>query len=356
MSGIATTGWLVITLLLLMVIGVFVILSSNRVRGYLYPYLTVLSLKYFSTMGLLFHSLRMYQDRLAPREYFRALGRHSLQNFKRVATVCRDLDKLPTVSKGNRVLGLRTALEAQTTKIFLIKSPYTNELQRPYFFIPGVPSKTFYNPNEFEWVRPLEESFSVVKQELRSLLESEKREFKEYRSESATILPGWNTFNLFIHGEKVEENCSRCPQTVALLESLPRFEKQHIMFSALNPRTHLPAHFGPMNGILRGHLPLIVPEGCRIRVGQDERTWQEGKMLVFDDSYNHEVWNDSDHVRIVLFLNFWHPCFADEELPVLERIRRTLEVESPTSQNWRRYQLESRADTLVMAKGERSDS
>ena len=76
---------------------------------------------------------------------------------------------------------------------------------------------------------------------------------------------------------------------------------------------------------VRGHLGLVVPPGCFIRVGPDERTWEEGKMMVFDDSFEHEVWNHSDFVRIVLFMNFWHPCFADREIPVLERFRAAYE-------------------------------
>jgi aspartyl/asparaginyl beta-hydroxylase (cupin superfamily) len=115
---------------------------------------------------------------------------------------------------------------------------------------------------------------------------------------------------LFFYGRKFEENCARCPQTTRLLESLPRFERDHIMFSALNPHSRIPPHTGPMNGIIRAHLALHAPPGCHIRVGPDEGTWKEGELLVFDDSFEHEVWNHSDHTRIVLFLNFWHPCFG----------------------------------------------
>jgi aspartyl/asparaginyl beta-hydroxylase (cupin superfamily) len=80
-----------------------------------------------------------------------------------------------------------------------------------------------------------------------------------------------------------------------------------------------------MNGILRGHLALVVPPGCFVRVGPEERTWEEGKVLVFDDSFEHEVWNHSDSVRIVLFTNFWHPCLSEQEIKVLERFRTAYE-------------------------------
>ena len=119
------------------------------------------------------------------------------------------------------------------------------------------------------------------------------------------------------------------------------------MFSALNPHARIPPHTGPMNGIIRAHLPLLVPRGCYIRVGPDERTWEEGKLLVFDDSFEHEVWNHSDQVRIVLFLNFWHPCFDAAEIPVLERFRTAYE-KSPLGRVHADNQAAERAHDLAL--------
>jgi beta-hydroxylase len=82
------------------------------------------------------------------------------------------------------------------------------------------------------------------------------------------------------------------------------------MFSILAPRKHIPEHRGMYKGMLRYHLGLIIPGpdgACRIRVGQDIRSWQEGKSLVFDDSHMHEVWNDTDAYRVVLFVDLVRP-------------------------------------------------
>jgi aspartyl/asparaginyl beta-hydroxylase (cupin superfamily) len=137
---------------------------------------------------------------------------------------------------------------------------------------------------------------------------------------------------------------------MAVLESLPRCERQQIMFSALNPHTRIPSHYGPMNGVLRAHLPLIVPRGkCGIRVADETRSWEEGRLLVFDDSFDHEVWNDSDETRIVLFLNVWHPCFAGEEIPALERFRDAVYAETAIAQEWGKVQRAPRPDGLVLA-------
>ena len=82
------------------------------------------------------------------------------------------------------------------------------------------------------------------------------------------------------------------------------------MFSILSPRKHILDHRGPYKGVLRYHLGLIVPRGreaCRIRVGEDIRHWEEGKSMIFDDTFNHEVWNDTDETRVVLFVDVLRP-------------------------------------------------
>ena len=82
------------------------------------------------------------------------------------------------------------------------------------------------------------------------------------------------------------------------------------MFSILSPHKHILPHCGPYKGVLRYHLGLIVPEdaeNCRIRVGDDIRHWEPGKPLIFDDVFNHEVWNDTDETRVVLFVDVERP-------------------------------------------------
>jgi len=104
-----------------------------------------------------------------------------------------------------------------------------------------------------------------------------------------------------------------CPGTAALMEQIPGMKTA--MFSILSPRKHILDHRGPYKGVLRYHLGLIVPreaEACRIRVGDDVRHWEEGKSLIFDDTFNHEVWNDTDETRVVLFVDVLRPLPAPE--------------------------------------------
>ena len=111
----------------------------------------------------------------------------------------------------------------------------------------------------------------------------------------------WKTYFFFGYGFKSEANCARCPRTTELLERIPGMKTA--MFSVLSPGKHISAHRGPYKGVLRYHLGLKIPEpraGCRLRVGEEVRHWEEGGSLLFDDTFEHEAWNDTDGVRVVL--------------------------------------------------------
>ena len=118
----------------------------------------------------------------------------------------------------------------------------------------------------------------------------------------------WKTFMFYGYGHKMQANCEHCPETTRLIEQVP--DMKTAFFSILSPGKHIPAHRGFYKGVLRYHLGLIVPEPkeqCRIRVGQDIRHWEEGKSMIFDDTFEHEVWNDTDGVRVVLFMDVKRP-------------------------------------------------
>ena len=118
-------------------------------------------------------------------------------------------------------------------------------------------------------------------------------------------------------GKLVEENAAKCPQTMKLLAGAPQPEQPGrtpaAMFSLLKPRTRIPPHVGVSNVRLVTHLPLIVPEDCGFRVGNETREWVPGKAWVFDDTIEHEAWNDSDKLRVVLIFDIWHPHLTPPE-------------------------------------------
>lgn len=85
------------------------------------------------------------------------------------------------------------------------------------------------------------------------------------------------------------------------------------MFSALAPRTRIPPHHGETNARVIVHLPLVVPPGCRYRVGYDECDWEVGRILAFDDTLEHEARNDGDELRVVLIFDVWNPALSPAE-------------------------------------------
>ena len=169
-----------------------------------------------------------------------------------------------------------------------------------------------YDSALFHWVRQLEDNWQVIRRELDQIMVFRDRmpSFHEIMKEVSTITTDddWKTFFLMSVGVDCGENAKRCPQTMRLLRSIPGVSTA--FFSILSPHKHIPAHRGAYNGILRFHLGLLVPEPrehCRIRIADEFHCWEEGKSLVFDDTFNHEVWNDTDGYRVVLFVDFARP-------------------------------------------------
>jgi len=169
-----------------------------------------------------------------------------------------------------------------------------------------------YDARLFPWLVELEAEWQKVRHELDQVMtfHDQMPSFQEILKEVGTIQTdnNWKTYFLTGIGMDCSENARRCPETMRLLKKIPGLKTA--FFSILSPHKHIPAHRGAYNGILRLHLGLLVPEpreSCRIRIGNDFRSWSEGKGLIFDDTFNHEVWNDTDGYRVVLFVDFARP-------------------------------------------------
>lgn len=169
-----------------------------------------------------------------------------------------------------------------------------------------------YNPADFPWVRELEAEWSLIRKELDEVMRYRDRipSFHEILKEASTITTdhNWKTYFLAGIGMDCRENARRCPETMRLLGKIPGMKTA--FFSILSPHKHIPPHRGAFNGVLRFHLGLMVPEPrekVRIRIGNQVHSWIEGRSLVFDDTFNHEVWNDTEGYRVVLFVDFARP-------------------------------------------------
>ena len=171
---------------------------------------------------------------------------------------------------------------------------------------------TFFPLERFDWVEHIEDNWLVIREELEGILEDHTAlpNFQEISKDQIEITDDdrWKTFFLYGYGFEARTGTQLCPRTAQLMREIPGMKTA--MFSILSPRKHILDHRGPYKGVLRYHLGLIVPqdaEACRIRVGDDIRHWQEGESMVFDDTFNHEVWNDTDETRVVLFVDVLRP-------------------------------------------------
>jgi len=175
-----------------------------------------------------------------------------------------------------------------------------------------VDTTPFLSPAEFPWVADMEAGWKDIRAELDEVLayQADLPNFQDISADQATITDDdrWKTFFLYGFGFRSDANCERCPATARLIEAVPGMKTA--FFSILAPGKRIPAHRGPWKGVLRYHLALMVPEpaeNCGIRVDDQTAHWEEGKSLVFDDSYEHEAWNETDGTRVVLFMDVVRP-------------------------------------------------
>jgi aspartate beta-hydroxylase len=194
------------------------------------------------------------------------------------------------------------------------------------YHYPNLAPIEFFERGEFPWLDPIEAGTDAIRDEFLRILDTEEG-FTPYISYPDDVpqnqfaelnnSPRWSAFHLYKAGKLIEENAARCPTTVSLLEGAPKPDQPGrtpaAMFSLLKPKTRIPAHTGVTNVRLVTHLPLIIPEGCGFRVGNDTRQWIPGKAWVFDDTIEHEAWNDSDKLRVVLIFDIWHPHLTPPE-------------------------------------------
>ncbi len=204
-----------------------------------------------------------------------------------------------------------------------------------HFFYPGLPSIEFYDRDQFAWLPEVEAATDDIRAELIAVLDDEiaAAELEPYMQrpdteplEQWTELNKslkWSAYHFAIYGWHFTEHRQRCPKTAALLDRMPQPDIQNrcpaSLYSILEPHTHIPAHNGVANFRLLCHLPLILPGNCRFRVGSSIREWKMGEAMVFDDSIEHEAWNDSDQRRAVFIFDIWHPMLSADERDYIRR-------------------------------------
>ncbi|MGA1728868.1 MAG: aspartyl/asparaginyl beta-hydroxylase domain-containing protein, partial [Steroidobacteraceae bacterium] len=214
------------------------------------------------------------------------------------------------------------------------------------FYYPGLPQLQFYEREQFDWVPQVEAATSGIRAELQRVMQEPARFSPYVRSGDSTIgrddqgladNSAWSALYLWEHSRLVTENAPLFPDTLAALDlaPMPHIPRQAPMalFSKLAPRTRIPPHTGLLNTRLICHLPLVVPPDCgALRVGNEARPWVEGEMLIFDDSIEHEAWNDSDQERVVLLFEVWRPEISAEERAMLTVLLRVVKEHASQGQ------------------------
>ena len=236
--------------------------------------------------------------------------------------------------------GRRSARTVQCLDILSGAETLTLDLQRPtVHFFPGLPQRAWYERADFDWVPQIEAQTGAIRAELLAVL-ADDAAFKPYIEgdnhgpardyQGLLDNPAWGAFYFWRDGKPVTANLARCPATAAALDLVPRPQiagrSPTAMFSLLRPHTRIPAHHGMLNARLIAHLPLIVPEGCAMRVGSETRTWREGALTLFDDSVEHEAWNDSDGTRVVLLFDLARPELDPDEACAVDLCFRAIDA------------------------------
>ena len=193
-------------------------------------------------------------------------------------------------------------------------------------FYPQLPAIEFFPRARFPWLADLEANTAAIRDEFLKVLAQDSgfEPYMQYGSDQPLAQwaelnqnPAWSAFHLLKDGLRVEENAKRCPLTMSALADLPQPQQVArtpvALFSCLKPQTRIPPHVGVSNVRLLTHLPLIIPPNCGFRVGSQTWQWEPGTALVFDDTIEHEAWNLSNELRVVLIFDIWHPDLTEAE-------------------------------------------
>lgn len=208
---------------------------------------------------------------------------------------------------------------------------YANQCSGIHY--PFLPADEYFDRKHFPWFEALEAKTDAIRREFLALYQGARSEIRPYvRQDPGTPENKWTPLNesldwgacfLWEYGVRNETVCALCPETAAAIDAIPRADipgrSPSAFFSLLKPNSHIPPHTGVTNTRAIIHLPLIVPTGCAFRVGGETRVWEEGRAFAFDDSIDHEAWNNSDDLRVILILDVWNPHLSVAEQQLLRQ-------------------------------------
>jgi tetratricopeptide (TPR) repeat protein len=279
---------------------------------------------YFDRLGNLRQAAHTYKDALiiAPPEPEDWMRQPLARAREVVAQNTRELDAFIE----QRLTGTRSARFNECKD--LLTGAVKPMIQQPTLLnFPRLPAIPFYDRKDFPWLAEIEAATDTIRDELLRVQREDAGEFDPYVDHPDGVplnqwaelnhSPRWSVFFLWSNGVRQDAHCVRCPKTAALLDAAPMARVPDAapaaFFSVLAPKTLIPPHSGVTNTRLIVHIPLIVPEDCWFRVGNEKRAWKPGEALIFDDTIEHEAWNGSDKPRTILIFDIWNPYLDENE-------------------------------------------
>jgi aspartate beta-hydroxylase len=208
--------------------------------------------------------------------------------------------------------------------------PPEDPLQRPRFYVPDLTARPWYQADAFPWMARFEQSHAAIRAELDAFLAQQRVTFRNYVGpilHERADAGDWHVVYLDYRGHRWDEHCKMFPRLMELVDAVPR-RSGTVFVSRLTAGAHIPPHCGATNTQLTCHFGVVVPPGVDVRVARETRVQPEGRMSVFDDSFEHEVWNRAASDRYNVFLQFWHPDLSDEEIGMIRKLEELPHIRS----------------------------
>lgn len=199
-----------------------------------------------------------------------------------------------------------------------------SKTKKPYYFFLHDKNRnesvheTYFETNQFEWAKNIEDNFALIEKEMNYFLESNASSFEPYFATEMMNQPNkWQTIGFAFWGLRDKKNCEKCPETLKLFSKIPGFVSLSI--SKMEPHSEIKPHFGDTDAIYRCHLPLRVPgklPDIGFHVGYEQRNWEKGKLMIFNDAAYHKAWNHTDQPRIILMIDIIRPEYLDDQIQI----------------------------------------
>ena len=219
--------------------------------------------------------------------------------------------------------------------------PPDSRQQPKFFYFPDLPNMPYHDPFLQPWAARLQSAWTGIRDEAVALLHDDRqfRSFLDFVPGTPSDAyvggsgprPAWDAFFFYRHGERFDANHAQCPFTSDVLEELAlcrvKAKAPEVCFSVLRPGSKIMPHYGVTNTRLVMHLPLVVPADCALNVlGDEPQYWREGELLMFDDTFQHEAWNNSNHSRVILLMDCWNPHLTQPEQRAVKQLVETIDL------------------------------